>query len=177
MSVAENPQLTDTADSIAAEAPAGRAIWPGAILAAALLLGALVWRFRDSLQAAIASWKTSRADGEQFRFAAVQDACNKNDPVATYNALMAWMEVGWPGLEAVTIDAFLASRQHRPQFAESLRLLQRAAIRQDVSWSGVTLRRELKAHRGQPSPERRTGSAEQLPPLNPASRPDARIIQ
>ncbi len=138
-----------------------------AVLAIVLLLAGLAWAFRDKIRNWIATRREQYANSEAARFAEVKQACAKNDPVGTLNALMRWLEVQWSGPNAVTIDAFLLQHPDNNALASELHELQRAAMQQSTAWSGQQLAAKLTSLRARNKQPPGLPVEQVLPPLNP----------
>ena len=133
-----------------------------------IFLGVTVmfWKFRAPLTALLTQWQRQRAESETAYFQRVASACRSNDPVASLNAVLAWLDRLSANTQPATITGFLD--MHRDaELTHELDGLQRAALQHTGGWSGQTLLVVLTRLHKSRRHAKPGLTPERLPALNP----------
>jgi hypothetical protein len=128
------------------------------------LLGIALWRRRHDIVSAWNRRRAARDATESGRHRALLEACDHSDPVAAWNALMAWLDVRKGATGLATVESDLSEALLNPAAAAELNELESALV-QHSPWSGTPLKRLLQAARPSHSPAHDNRFA--LPTLNP----------
>lgn len=167
LDIAPNPEAAVAGGTAVGPSSRSRA-WSLLALVAALAIGVL-WCLRRRLAEAWTRWCMARRESEAAYFARFHKAARSNDPVASYNALMQWLDHGNTGssVPLLGLCADLGGGEEARREVE--RLWQAVEAGPAVSWDGRNLDRVMKiCRRTQRGLEREgEGGRSALPPLNP----------
>ena len=144
-----------------------RAIWPWVMIV--LILGGsfALWLARKPIAIAWENGRKRREMSEAGRFARIGTACRLGDPVATYNAIMCWLDTTYGGSECATLGAWLYSRND-PLLRREIDGLQTAIVTGEQSWKSVDLWAALcRARREELRHKQQLTDRSALPSLNP----------
>ncbi|MEO0576167.1 MAG: BatD family protein [Pseudomonadota bacterium] len=142
------------------------------LLALWLLTLAWVWRVTNSKRTQRRNHRATVDREAPFRatrrsLKRVQQACQKNDPIAAHENLLEWAQSFWPEANVRTLGD-IAMRVD-PADADPIRELDRHRYSAtDTPWNGAGLAKAvLRLHR--PGVQTRTSARSELPPLFPTS--------
>jgi hypothetical protein len=161
-------QVTLPALSLKVIAP--RRSWPWWSVGVVLLLAAgagLCWRQRRAWRAAWERWQTQRQASEAEWFAHLHQACRAGDAVATYNALLRWLDCAHSGPGSATLADDLLAHHPDADLRRQVEALQAVVLRRDTSWNGLALAAALHRVRRERRQRQAGAGDENLPALNP----------
>lgn len=140
------------------------------LLALWLLTLAWVWRVTNAKRSQRRSDRVSRDRDAPFRetrrsLKRVQQACQKNDPIAAHDGLLTWAQSYWTDANVRTLGDIAARVE--PADAEPIRALDRHRYSgAQGTWNGSELAQAvMRLHR--PGVQTRTSTRQELPPLFP----------
>jgi hypothetical protein len=139
--------------------------WLVALVFGLFVCGILFWKLRAQ-SSRWKNWRDSHEQREPAYFARLKKACRSNDPVATLNTLMRWLECMNSRRESATIADFLSS-QDNLELTQELENLQRTCLYPDAVWVGGPLVIALTRSRKSLLHQHGGSRAPTLPPLNP----------
>ena len=168
LEITPSPMAT-TAESDRAASKNSRTLsrWMAAALAVLALIVILTIRFRDRFRHAWGQWQQTRLEDEHCYFRQFVKVARSNDPNATYNRLMRWLDRIHNGPEAARLDEFLRHYGDEASLIETDRL-QQALDKANSGWAGKPLVASMRlARRRWRQIESTTPADLSLPPLNP----------
>jgi hypothetical protein len=113
---------------------------------AALILLWLVWHYLPRIFRSLQAWRQQRAHSETAYFRNLQLACRRNHAMQSYDWLLKWLTVAYPGM---TVDDFLRSAADSDLASETNHLGASLFSKDDqgAPWSGNRIAQLLSKHR------------------------------
>ena len=165
--VAPDPALTtETEPTLPVTDTRRQSGWLVAISAVLITIATIIWSQRRRLMQRWSAWRAARQVTESAYFRRVLAACRLDDPVATFNALMGWLDHTQFGPRCPTLAA-LAATLNDEQLTQALQSLQEATIGRGNDWSGRGLAQALARARRSIKRGQRGPALSGLPSLNP----------
>ena len=111
-------------------------------------LGFLLWYFRDRINRAISDYKKRQDESEKAYFNRFYQACQTDDPMSVYNALLSWLahpDIDAPSLEVFTAQVDNATLSQRVSELEGVLFNKAGQANPTISaiWSGKVLYQEI----------------------------------
>lgn len=161
------PTNASTPDA-ATTSPTNERRWLPLVILGAIILSLLaLFTTRQRWMAVLHRQQSLYRQSERGLFAAIEAACNADDAIATYNALLKWLDLRHAGSGSATIGDDLLSKSTNPVLHRQVDQLQAAVLSETRTWQGHDLLTSLQKCRRELVDDKHMATDLPLPTLNP----------